>query len=284
MTLTIDQVREWFAEDLRVVANLKSRALVDALARVPRERFVGPGPWTIFGTEIGAAARLTDDADPRHVYHNVSIAIDPARMLFNGQPALLASWLDTLAIAPGERVVHVGCATGYYTALAAMMTGASGHVHAIEIDEALAADARVRLEPWPWVSVAQGDGLSQLPADADVIIVNAGTTHVLDVWLDALSPRGRLLVPLTVTMPGMPGPISKGVVFVIGREADRWTARPGSMVTIYSMSGARSEAMNAALGRAFASHPMPRVTRLRRDPHDLAPSCWFHAETNCLSG
>jgi hypothetical protein len=26
----------------------------------------------------------TDDDDPRHVYHDVAIAIDPARMLHNG--------------------------------------------------------------------------------------------------------------------------------------------------------------------------------------------------------
>ncbi len=30
--------------------------------------------------------RKTPDADPRHLYHNVSVAIDPARQLFNGAP------------------------------------------------------------------------------------------------------------------------------------------------------------------------------------------------------
>ena len=71
--LTLEQVRAWFAEDLRVVAHLRSPALVDAFRQIPREHFLGPGPWTILGAEPAAAARLTDNDDPRHVYHNVSI-------------------------------------------------------------------------------------------------------------------------------------------------------------------------------------------------------------------
>ncbi len=34
--------------------------------------------------DFGAGQRPTPEADPRHVYHNFSIAIDPARKLFNG--------------------------------------------------------------------------------------------------------------------------------------------------------------------------------------------------------
>ena len=50
-----------------------------------------------------AGPRSTDDADPRHVYHNVAIAIDPARNLYNGQPGLIARWLNALPVGPGER-------------------------------------------------------------------------------------------------------------------------------------------------------------------------------------
>jgi len=35
------------------------------------------------------------------------------------QPAALARWLDTLDLAPGERLLHVGCGVGYYTAIGA---------------------------------------------------------------------------------------------------------------------------------------------------------------------
>ena len=39
--------RRAYAEELRTVARLRSEALVEAFARVPREHFLGPGPWQI---------------------------------------------------------------------------------------------------------------------------------------------------------------------------------------------------------------------------------------------
>ena len=280
--LTLGQVRAWFAEDLRVVAHLRSPALVDAFRQIPREQFLGPGPWTILGAEP-AAARPTDNDDPRHVYHNVSIAIDLDRTLVNGQPGVLGAWLDALAITPGERVLHIGCGTGYYAAIAAALTGPAGHVLAMEIDESLASRARANLGAWPWIEVVQGDGRSNLPSDCDVILVNAGATHVLDAWLDATRRGGRLLVPLTVAMPGMPANIGKGVVEILARGADGWSARSAGMVTIYSLVGARDDAMNATLGRALMSGPRLDVTRLRRDPHERTETCWCHGTTTCLS-
>ncbi len=112
--------RRFFAEEIEAVARLRSRHLVEALASVPRERFLRPGPWTVLAeTDYmpGAAAggRTTPDADPRRVYHNVAIAIDPSRQLFNGQPGTLASWIDALDLEPGARVLHVGAGLGYYT-------------------------------------------------------------------------------------------------------------------------------------------------------------------------
>ena len=39
--------RRCYADEIEAVARLRSRALVDALAVVPRERFLPPGPWTV---------------------------------------------------------------------------------------------------------------------------------------------------------------------------------------------------------------------------------------------
>ena len=86
--MTLDEVRAWYAEDIRVTLGLTSPGLEAALAAVPRERFVGAGPWTIVGG-TNPRPRQTDSADPRHVYHNVSIAIDAGRHLYNGQPGVL---------------------------------------------------------------------------------------------------------------------------------------------------------------------------------------------------
>jgi protein-L-isoaspartate(D-aspartate) O-methyltransferase len=110
--------RRFFAEEIEAVARLRSPTLVDALAAVPRERFLPPGPWTVLAdvdiTGMGPAkTRQTADADPARVYHNIGVAIDPERQLFNGQPATLAPWIDAVELAPGGRVLHIGAGLGY---------------------------------------------------------------------------------------------------------------------------------------------------------------------------
>lgn len=276
MSTPTERARQFYAEEIRVSANLTSPQLVEALARVPRERFLGPGPWRIRGSEMDAGPRYTDDAEPRRVYHNVSVAVDEARDLYNGQPGLVASWLDTLAIASGSRVLHIGCGTGYYTALIASMVGPAGRVWAVDVDADLAARAKAHLAEWPWVSVARGDGRTDLPSSLDVVLVHAGGTHVLNEWIDPLRDGGRILVPLTVSIPAMPATISKGVVLTATREGDAWSARVSSMIAIYSLIGLRDDGMNLALSQALMAGPAMRVTRLRRDAHEQQPGCWLH--------
>ena len=45
--MDLDLRRRFFAEELEAVVKLRSAALVDAFAAVPRERFLRPGPWTV---------------------------------------------------------------------------------------------------------------------------------------------------------------------------------------------------------------------------------------------
>src|SRR5262249_15173902 len=152
--MPIDLRRRFYAEEIEATSNLRSAAVVDALASVPREQFLPPGPWTIRGeADFQSAPRQTADADPRHVYHHIATAIDPARQLFNGAQGLLAMAIDTLAVTPGRRVLHVGAGTGYYTAVLAQCTGSSGRVVAFEVDDALADQARMNLAAFPWVDV-----------------------------------------------------------------------------------------------------------------------------------
>ena len=76
----LDRVREEFAERIREQARIKSNELVQALAKVPKEEFIGPGPWKIMrpGT-ISRGYELTPDTDPRHLYDMVLVGLDPDR-------------------------------------------------------------------------------------------------------------------------------------------------------------------------------------------------------------
>jgi protein-L-isoaspartate(D-aspartate) O-methyltransferase len=125
VTLDLTQYRRFSADEIEAVCKLQTRELVEA-----------------FATVAGIRTRLTPDADPRRVYHNIAVAIDPSRQLFNGQPGTIGTWIDALGLASGARVLHVGCGLGYYTAVMACAVGQTGRVVAFEVDEALATEAR----------------------------------------------------------------------------------------------------------------------------------------------
>src|SRR5262249_55176062 len=164
--MDLDSRRRFYAEELEAICNLRTPGLVDALAVVPRERFLPPGPWTVLeaadGFMMGAPprSRTTPDADPARVYHNIAIAIDPARQLFNGQPGTLVAWLDVLNRRRGGGGLHLGGGLGYYSAARARAVGPTGRVVAIDVDEPLASAARANLASMPWVDVRHADGAS----------------------------------------------------------------------------------------------------------------------------
>ena len=276
--------RRLYAEEIEAVANLRTRRVVDALASVARERFLPPGPWTIRSeADLHAPPRQTGDADPRHVYHNVAVAIDVTRMLFNGAPSVVAGAIDALAPAPGMRALHIGTGLGYYTALLAYCVGRTGRVLGIEVDSALATEAAANLSDIPWVEVRTGDASAPLQEAFDVIVINAGVTHPLPHWLDALAAGGRMIVPVTASMG--PQPIGKGPMLLVTRstDPDRYPAKLAGFVAIYSAEGIRDQTMNAAIGQALTRMPFAPVKSLRRDVHERTDSCWIHGSGVCIS-
>ncbi len=228
MTDELEGVRRAFASQLRDSCRLRSDALVEALAAVPRERYLPPGPWTVRGEAAAAFALTTPDADPRHVYQDVSIAIDAGRHLFNGAPGVVLHWIDALPLRAGDRVLHIGCGLGYYTALMAHVVGPGARVLAIEVDTLVARAASRNLEDASAVEVRCGDGTGLGRERFDAIVVSAGVTHVEEGWISALAPGGRMILPLTATFPQL-GPLGKGFVVRIAPttvcSADSWRPR-----------------------------------------------------------
>jgi protein-L-isoaspartate(D-aspartate) O-methyltransferase len=270
MADTVEQARHRYAEELRFTARLSSPAVVSAFATVPREIFVGPGPWSVKSPMNMAEYWPTENADPRHVYHDVLIALDEARGINNGQPSLWAYLFEQIGITPGEHVIHLGCGTGYYTGVAAELVGGSGKVTAIEIDMTLAEKARAALAPWPNVTVINADGAGISLDPADVIFACAGATHPLPAWLDALKPGGRLLFPMTTIRDG-PG----AMLLVTHRANNELAARFVCRAGFIPFAGARDPDMMRRLSLAFGVDRGAGVKSLRWDDHTEDITCWL---------
>ena len=199
MTASLAERRAWYAQDLALRAPIRRNpAVTEAFAAVPREKFLGPGPWRLMpDARPDQPFTTAPDADPSWLYHDVLVTIDLSRNLNNGMPSFWAKNFDHLDLKGGQHVLQVGAGTGYYTALLAELVGNGGHVTAVEYDAELAAKARDNLGDWRQVEVVAGDGRLHDAGSVDRIVVFAGTTHPAPLWLDRLKPGGQLLVPLT---------------------------------------------------------------------------------------
>ncbi|HEU4726430.1 MAG TPA: methyltransferase domain-containing protein, partial [Kofleriaceae bacterium] len=210
-----------------------NQRVLRAFATVPRHAFLGAGPWVI--SEDGTR---TVSGDPATVYQDIGIGLAPG--IPTGLPSLHASLLDAAAVQPGQRVMHVGAGTGYFTAILAELVGPSGQVRGFEIDEALAARARAHLSAWPWATVEARSGVVTPDPPVDVVYVNAGVQQLPRAWLDALAPGGRLVVPLVATS-------GQGAVLVIRREPTGFSARCVRRAGFVPCIGTQDEAASARI-------------------------------------
>jgi protein-L-isoaspartate(D-aspartate) O-methyltransferase len=238
--------------------------LAAAFASTPRERFVGPPPWKIFA---GHNYMETPSDDPACLYQDVVVSLGSQGPLNNGQPTLHAFCIAALNPNRGERVVHIGAGTGYYTTLLAKLVGETGVVDAYEIEPTLAQRASSNLAELPHVNVHHRSGAVGPLPECDVFYVNAGATHPLAVWLDALRPNGRLIVPLT------PSEGYGAMLYVTKREDGNYSARFLMEAQFVPCIGARDDATAQKLTRLFRKENWTKVKSLRRndEPDD---TCW----------
>jgi protein-L-isoaspartate(D-aspartate) O-methyltransferase len=241
----LDVVRRAYAKQLTAAAGIQDARVEAAFAAVPREHFLGPGPWQIMRWFRGYEPTPSDD--PVYVYTDHVIAILPERNLNNGEPSLHVRLIASAAPQQGEHVVHIGAGVGYYTAILAELVGPAGTVTAIEFDPGLAKRATNNFSTSPNVRVVSGDGTRGAFDTADVIYVNAGASRPVAAWLNGLKNGGRLIVPLTVD--GFPsGNINGGRVFRIERQGSDFLAKGISRIAIFPCEGARDPESESALG------------------------------------
>jgi protein-L-isoaspartate(D-aspartate) O-methyltransferase len=162
------QVRTTDVTDLRIIA---------AMLEVPREQFVAPA--------MAGIAYLDLDVP-------VGEGASSHRLI---KPMVLAKLIQAADLKSTDRVLDVGCVTGYGAAVLARI---AGEVLALEQDAALAEAARAALSTLPNVGVANGpltDGWPQA-APYDAILLEGTTELAPEKLLRQLKDGGRLVCVL----------------------------------------------------------------------------------------
>jgi protein-L-isoaspartate(D-aspartate) O-methyltransferase len=271
-------VRRAYAKQIMASVNAAHPRVEAAFAAVRREAFLGPGPWPIwYWHRRGYLATPSDD--PVYLYQDVFVGLIPERNLNNGLPSGHAMLIARADPQPGEHAVHIGAATGYYTAILAHMVGDTGRITAIEYDAGLAARLKANFAGQPNVRSVQCDGTKVDFDPADVLYVSAGATRPVDLWLDRLKDGGRLILMLTMDKERQ----RAGAFFRIERRGDGFLAKWIFAGDIFPCEGARDAESERALAAALDKGGWDRVTRLYRRGDVPEEHCWLRGPDWCLA-
>jgi protein-L-isoaspartate(D-aspartate) O-methyltransferase len=162
---------------------ITDKAVLSAMRRVPRERFV---PL--------ARRRLAHGDHPIPIGHDATIS----------QPYIVALMTQLAQVRPGDRVLDVGTGSGYQAAVLAEM---GAEVYSIEVVPELAEEAAGRLHELGYhgVHVRAGDGYRGWPevAPFTAIIVAAAAPTLPRPLTDQLAPGGRLVIPVGTSIQAL---------------------------------------------------------------------------------
>lgn len=168
--------RNRLVEEHIISRGIKDPAVLAAMRRVPRHRFV-PAMYSAFAYMDG----------PLPIGHDQTIS----------QPSLVAMMTEVLSLKKTDKVLEVGTGSGYQAAVLAEL---ADKVLTVEILEPLARQAERTLTELAYnnVRVRVGDGYQGWPEEApfDAIIVTAAPDHVPQPLLDQLAVGGRLILPV----------------------------------------------------------------------------------------
>jgi len=170
-------------------ADVTDLRLISAMLEVPRENFVPPAVAALAYIDLDVP--LDEGAKP------------PRRLL---KPMVLAKLIQAADLKATDRVLDVGCATGY---AAAVLARVAGQVIAIEQDQNLVQAATAALLSQPNVRVVGGkltDGWPQ-GAPFDAIVLEGATEVVPHTLCRQLKDGGRLVCVLGS------GPGSKAMLY-----------------------------------------------------------------------
>ncbi|MGH3330336.1 MAG: protein-L-isoaspartate O-methyltransferase family protein [Nocardioidaceae bacterium] len=141
----------------------------------------------------------------RRAFAGQDRALDIGYHQTNSQPSTVRQMLELLEVRPGQRILDVGCGSGWTTALLGALVGPTGEVVGVELVPELASWGRENLEAYPmrWTCVVEASPhVLGLPdrAPYDRILVSAEARSVPDELVDQLVVGGLMVVPVAGRM------------------------------------------------------------------------------------
>ncbi len=168
-----ERARRVMVDNQLRTSGITDRRLLAAMGEVPRETFV-PEAWRPLA------------------YSDAPLPLSATRQL--GAPAPFARLVQLAAVDGVDKVLDLGCATGYS---AAVLGRLAQSVVAVESDATLAAEARARLAGLGLATVTVLEGALETAGKAkgpyDVIVIEGTVAEVPQALLDQLAPEGRLV-------------------------------------------------------------------------------------------
>lgn len=159
-----------------IARGIKSKAVTDAMRKVPRHMFVPYNTRTFAYND-----------QPLPIGHNQTIS----------QPYIVAYMTEALDAKPGDKVLEIGTGSGYQAAILAEM---GIEVYTIEIIPELAETAKRNLKRTGYnnVNTRLGDGYAGWPEEApfDAIIITAAPETIPQALVEQLKTGGTMILPV----------------------------------------------------------------------------------------
>jgi protein-L-isoaspartate(D-aspartate) O-methyltransferase len=170
-----EQRRRMVEEQIRA-RGVQDRRVLDAMRKVPRDRFVPP-----------------DVAHLAYADHPLPIGFEQTI----SQPYIVGYMSEAAEVTPQKKVLEIGTGSGYQ---AAILGELAREVYTIEIIPELAERAKKTLAELGYrnVHVRAGNGYLGWPEQApfDAVVVTAAPDEVPQALIDQLAVGGKMVIPV----------------------------------------------------------------------------------------